>query len=502
MQLCVSIQGPSLSLVKEQIERAVSEGANLVELRWDLFDAFDPEELSACLEKSPIGIISTVRTKPQGGAFSGTRQEYEEQVVRCASCRPEWVDVEVTAPAGMVQRLRTLMPQTKILVSNHILEQTPTALEELLNELRSLSGDAYKLATTASNSLDTLRLLRACRDANLQKPLLCGIAMGEDGAFGRVLAPLARMPLMFASLSEQEATASGQLSLRELRSIYHQARVSKDSRLFALIGDPVALSPGHLVHNSVFSSLDIPAVYVKIRLQPELLSEFFAEFNQWKWGGLSVTMPLKEAVQEFCARRDFDAIKSGAVNTVVLEKKEVVGYNTDGEGALNAIEAQTPYSIKGAHFVIAGAGGTATAVAVAAKRRGAKVTLVNRHVERAEAVAERLGVEALGLDHLPRLLHAGPEVFANCTSVGLAPDVEACLCKAEDLRAGTLVFDAVAKPPYTRLIRNAWQAGCLTVTGLDMFMEQAVLQYRYWFQQQLNEEDLRRMINTIISQML
>ena len=502
MQLCVSVKGPTLIRITEQLERAVSEGANLVELRWDLFESFDPEELHPLLESYPLGILSTVRSQGQGGQFSGTPQEYEERVMRCATCRPEWVDVEVSAPVGMIQRLRTRMPQTKILVSNHILDGTPTALDQSFVELKSLPGDLFKLATTASNSIDTLSLLQAIREENCQKPLFCGIAMGEDGAFGRVLAPLVNMPLMFAALSDEEATAPGQLSIRELRSTYRQMRVDRTTRLFALIGDPVEPSPGHLVHNSIFNSLDLPAVYVKIRLLPDLLVSFFNKLRAWNWGGLSVTMPLKAAVQRLCDRRDFDAVESGAVNTVVFEKNQVVGYNTDGEGALNAIEAQTPYSMKGARFVIAGAGGTATAVAVAAKRRAARVTLVNRHPERAKAVAERVGVEAFGLDHLPRLLHEGPEVFANCTSVGLAPDREQCLCKPEDLRENTLVFDAVANPPYTRLIRNAWQAGCNTVTGLDMFTEQALLQYRYWFQGQLDEEDLRRLINTIISQLL
>ncbi len=185
----------------------------------------------------------------------------------------------------------------------------------------------------------------------------------------------------------------------------------------------------------------------------------------------------------------------GAVNTLVRRPDgRLVGYNTDCTAALNAIEAGLKKSLAGLTVVVVGAGGAGRAVAFGAAHRGARVLIANRNLERAKALAETVGGDAIEWSALQNGQVRG-DVLANTTSLGMHPDVDSTPIPASAVSNFGLVFDAVYTPLETRLLREARQAGVRTVDGLEMFIGQAAEQFKLFTGKQAPVELMR---NTVL----
>ena len=128
-------------------------------------------------------------------------------------------------------------------------------------------------------------------------------------------------------------------------------------------------------------------------------------------------------------------------------------------------------------FGIIGAGGIARAVVAALTHHAAVVTVYNRTVPRAEKLAAEFGAAAAGLDALTDL---SAEIVVNGTSVGMHPDIDRTPVPVEVVGRASVVFDTVYNPPVTRLLRAAAAAGCRTVSGVDLFVNQAAAQFKLW----------------------
>ena len=185
------------------------------------------------------------------------------------------------------------------------------------------------------------------------------------------------------------------------------------------------------------------------------LSEFFPLAKELGVRGLSVTMPLKEKVLPFVDRGD---LKLGAINTLVFKQGEITGVNTDGQGALDALEKRG--AVRGKTVVLLGAGGAARAIALEAKRRGALLFIVNRTREKGEALARAVG----GVCDFPSRY----DILINCTPV--SPSVA--------FQPSTLVMDIINRE--TQFLLEAKSAGCQTVLGEEMFINQAAAQAHLW----------------------
>lgn len=494
MLLCLSIIGPDLASVREQIAQAEKVGG-MVELRADLYDNISAEELALIKKQCRLPVLLTLRSDKQGGKFVGDEAERRVYLRHLAAIQPELLDIELGTPRSDVAELRRLLPSTKIVLSYHDLSGMPEDLSLLLHQMQQTPADWYKIAATACSSIDALRMMSFTREVNRLGGHLCGLCMGPYGEITRVLAPIMGVPMTFACLNEQQSAAPGQISADVLHDVYFQQRLTSDSKVVALIGNPVNASKGYIVHNSVFKELSLPYVYVRMAMQPHELSEFFYLMRQLPFRGLSVTMPLKEAVIPFLDAVDGTAQAMGAVNTIIQDEGGLSGYNYDGMGALDAIEEVLEASVYGKSVVVLGAGGAAKAVAHEAKRRGAHVVIANRSHERAHELAHKLGTQAEPLERLPELLKSGPDVVAQMTSVGMLPDVEASLINRDDLQPNTLVFEAISAPKETRLLREAKERGCRVVPGLKMWEGQAIHQQLRWCERDLPAELVRDAIH-------
>ena len=205
------------------------------------------------------------------------------------------------------------------------------------------------------------------------------------------------------------------------------------------------------------------------------MEKFFTRFKDF-FSGLSVTMPAKEQIMPLLDRIDETAGKIGAVNTVVKEGSDWVGYNTDCSGAISALEACTP--LKDKNILILGSGGTAKAIGFGVKEKGGRLTVTYKHnKERGEGLARELDCE---------LIHARDagtrdiDVLINCSPAGMSPNVNETPFPAKDLKEGMVVFDSVYNPLETRLLREAKSAGCKVVLGSELFVNQAARQFELW----------------------
>ena len=251
-------------------------------------------------------------------------------------------------------------------------------------------------------------------------------------------------------------------------------RISPATALCGIVLHPASHTRSPAMHNAAYAALGLDAVFVAFDVEPAGLGAAIAGARALGVRQLAVSIPHKEAVLAHLDEIDETARRIGAVNTVTRRDGRLLGSNTDWVGLARALERET--ELPGRRAVVLGAGGTARAAAFALRERGARVTLLNRSVERAEALARELGAEAAG--PLERLAKLEYDVLVNTTSVGLASDDSPV--PRDALRGGAVVLDVVYDPPETRLLRDARERGARCIGGKWMLVEQAVEQIRLW----------------------
>lgn len=257
-------------------------------------------------------------------------------------------------------------------------------------------------------------------------------------------------------------------------------------KLFALIGDPVGQSLSPAMHNAAFRALGLKCAYIALRVPKPMLADAIAGVRGLDVAGLNVTIPHKISIISLLDELDESANLVGAVNTVKNNRGKLIGFNTDGEGALRALEEKIG-SVKGKEVVLLGAGGAARAIAFSLARAGARLTIANRTVPRAQALASaveqklstNVKVASLNRAELTKALK-NVDVLINATSVGMHPKIDKTLVRANMMRRGLVVYDIVYKPLRTKLLREARRAGGKTIDGLGMLVHQGALAFEIW----------------------
>ena len=258
-------------------------------------------------------------------------------------------------------------------------------------------------------------------------------------------------------------------------------------QVFGVFGDPIAHSLSPTMHNSAFSALGMDCIYHAFRVRPEKLEKAILGAEAMGFGGLNLTVPLKEvALKLDCIKLDPLAERIGAVNTIVFgETGEIKGYNTDGLGAKQALQ-EAAVEIRGSKLVVAGAGGAARAIAFQLAADGAEIIVINRTEGRAIELAQDISAAALpgkvegrGLSGLKTLLQDA-DVLINTTTLGMHPNADTAIATAEELHSGLTVFDIVYNPLETRLLKEAKASGAKPVSGVSMLVYQGAEAFRLW----------------------
>jgi 3-dehydroquinate dehydratase/shikimate dehydrogenase len=518
-KLCVPITVDSAEQALADARAAQAAGADLVELRLDRFTD-DRDAAAKLVEDCPLPVIVTIRPDWEGGDYDGDDADrialIEYLGTTCTG--PAYFDVELATfdrSANLRQKVKLVIDHdgqprptdTGLILSSHDFDTRPS---DLIRRVRAMADypacRVVKLAWFARSLRDNLEAFEIIRDRHKPTIALC---MGELGLMSRVLAKKFGALLTFAALNDQQATAPGQPTVRELKSLYRWDHLNADTQVFGVIGDPVGHSMSPAIHNAGFDQINFNGVYLPLRIAAEYepfkatVASFLDE-PPLHFRGASVTIPHKHNLLRFVEDRQGEieplAAKIGAANTLtVRDDGSLYASNTDYAAALDSVCHAMGIQrdeLKDKRVVVLGAGGAARAVVAGYTAYGSDVAVYNRSLDKAQALADAFDARAHPLDHLPQ---ADFDILINCTPLGMHPNTNAtpydfALSQAPLGDTPRVVFDTIYNPVETRLLREAKAQGHTTVTGLDMFVRQAAAQFTLWTNEPAPTDRFRQVV--------
>jgi shikimate dehydrogenase len=283
-----------------------------------------------------------------------------------------------------------------------------------------------------------------------------------------------------------------------MRSI---ADVNPNTQLCAVIGNPVSHSLSPAIHNRAFQELGLDFVYLAFRVE-DVRSAVSGMRALENFRGLSVTIPHKVAIIEHLDEvAEVDA-QIGSINTVVNEAGSLRGFGSDGPGARQAL-VEGEVEVAGEPVLILGSGGAARAIGFDLAHRAKPSSLVILGVVEDELetlvrdLKERTGVNATGELLSDRSLErriAESRVLIHATPVGMHPREDECLVPPEWMHAELAVMDIVYNPYPTRLLKDAEARGIKTIPGIEMFVNQALLQFEAWTGERAPREVMKQVV--------
>jgi 3-dehydroquinate dehydratase/shikimate dehydrogenase len=472
-------------MVTVEIQEAAKRGARFLELRLD-FIARAPD-LRRLLRDKPCPMIATVRRRQDGGRWNGTEDARQMLLKHCIVGGFDWIDLE-TDIADEIRRFK----EVKRIVSYHNLTEFPEDLEEIYAGMCKQDADVLKLVVCAQTPVDNLRVLNLLRGTKRPTVAFCS---GDIGYPSRILSLKFGSPFTYAAFNKERGVVPGMPAFDELKRIYRPGEIDSDTTLYGVVGDPVAQSLSPLVHNAAFRELKINARYVPFRVPAEDLDQFITDASELDIRGLSVTIPHKEAVLRRLTKIDGAVVGVGAANTIVFQDSQLHGYNTDYRAAMDCLEStlgiredEAPNRLTGKTALVLGAGGAAKAIAYGLIRRKMEVVICGRTFERAQKLAQRLGCRAI---EWPVRHTVAADILVNCTPVGMHPNVDETPYDSYRLRPSMVVFDTVYNPENTLLVKDARGRNCTVITGVEMFVRQASLQFQLFTGQEAPADLMR-----------
>lgn len=538
-KLTVPISADNLETAKEQIKTAAKAGAEMLELRTDYL-----KDLSVELVKSLIGqaktitklpIIVTCRDKAEGGANNWHLKLRLDILVTAAQAGAEFIDFEyanflATENRELIERALAEHPHCRLIVSAHNFKGKFENIGRLYRDIETLYPAAIpKLVYTANHINDCFEAFDLLEAKRHRAIIFC---MGAAGLVSRIIAKKLGSLVTYASIDEAGATAPGQLTIDEFKNLYRYDDIKPDTQLYGVIADPVGHSLSPHIHNACFAAAGLNKLYLPLWVQggPEQFDEFMEHIFSRKYldfTGFSITIPHKESALEF-TKAKFGFVeplteKIDAANTLLVDsratsdERRIRVYNTDYAGAIdaltNAMGIERP-ALKDIPAAVIGAGGVARTIVAALADSGAKIKIYNRTVKKAERLTAEFGCEYAGLDELKTL---DAKLLVNCTSIGMkktedrrqktSRDRKGADGSASDespvpakyLKEGMFVFDTVYNPAETLLLKQAKELGCKTISGLDMFLNQAKTQFKLFTGQNPDTKLMRKTVLNCLS---
>ncbi|OLS13415.1 MAG: shikimate dehydrogenase [Promethearchaeota archaeon CR_4] len=262
--------------------------------------------------------------------------------------------------------------------------------------------------------------------------------------------------------------------------------ISSKTKVLGIIGSPIEHSMSPVMHNAALQGLNLDYRYLAFHVPLERLSSAIDGIRGLGIVGVNVTIPHKENVMKLLDEIDEKAIKIGAVNTIKNVCGRLIGRNTDAEGAMEAIK-NVGWKLDRSNVVIIGAGGAARAIAFALAREVPRIVILN--IEENQARKLTTDLEAFTKTTIMHYLldeertqHEVLEadLLIHATSIGMHPNVEQSLVPKKCLHSDLHVFDIVYNPLETKLLKDAREAGCPTLGGIDMLVNQGALAFKWW----------------------
>jgi len=520
--VCVPIMVNDVAPALEDARGARALGADLVEYRVD-------ELFTGSVAESAVPCILTCRPTWEGGAYDGPEDARVAMFERLGTSDhpPRYIDVELAAyrkSANMRMKVDLAVgagaggaaDRPGLILSIHDFDGRPHDLtRRVADAWAQHAASVVKIAFRARSLRDNLELFELLRDP--PKPTIA-LGMGEFGLMSRVLAPSFGAFLTFASLRETSATAPGQPTISELLTRYRFRSIGPQTKLYGVIGWPVAHSMGPLIHNAGFEAIGHDGVYLPLPIAADE-NDPEATYTSFKatladlirndhpntkpplLAGASITLPFKQSMLRFSREDQAWEWEPRSADDERLRQAESVGacntlsFRTDGKHwfpelantdilAIRQLLAERigddrPYST-----AIIGAGGVARAAAWATS---GDLTIYARSPERAHSMIDLLGKRegALSVKPLDDLPKARAHLFINCTPIGMegGPEPHGLsipIHEMDPLPPETIFFDTVYNPMETPMLRAARDRGYQTIEGVEMFVRQAAAQFEMW----------------------
>jgi 3-dehydroquinate dehydratase / shikimate dehydrogenase len=418
-----------------------------------------------------VTAIGTCRRADNGGKFKGSLASQLEVLTKARTAGCQLVDLEIqSALKSKPEAIARLRSRAGLIVSFHDFRGT-RHLDETLEKMLKVPADFYKVVTTATTLSDNVAMMRFLQARSGQHALI-GLCMGEQGIISRVLNVRAGSAFTFGAVSADLKTAPGQLSARDLRSVYRIDQVDTATRVYGVAGDPIEHSHSPVIMNAALRRENVNGVYLP--LHAKTLKDLIHCVREIPLHGLSITMPYKQAILPYLDNTDAHTTKIGACNTVVRgQDGKLYGFNTDTAGVVRPLEQRI--AIENAKILVLGAGGAARAAVFGLKERGAEVWILNRTAAKAQKLARQAKARTIKRADLRKIAF---DVIINATPVGMG-NTRDCPLKDEEIQA-RIVFDMIYDPVETHLLQIARAKGIAVIPGIEMFVQQAARQFEIW----------------------
>ncbi|HTS36184.1 MAG TPA: shikimate dehydrogenase [Candidatus Solibacter sp.] len=473
-RVCLAVIGDDPNEMVDKAEAMVRDNSFL-EFRLDYLSkpGLAIARVKRFIESHPgTVVIATCRRQASGGKFRGSIASQLDVLNKAIAAGCQLVDVELqTALKCKPEQIQRVRNKAALVLSFHDFRGTKK-LDETLEKMLAYPADFYKVVSTATTLSDNVTVMKfLAREGDRHS--VVSMCMGEQGIISRVLGVRAGSAFTFASAGSGQETAPGQVTAQELRNVYRIEQVDAATRVYAVVGDPIAHSLSPAIMNAAFRRENVNAVY--LALHAKTLKDLLACVREIPIHGLSVTMPYKEAILPHLDNTDSHTSKIGACNTVVrAQDGKLYGFNTDAAGIVRPLERRLN-TLEGARILVLGAGGAARAAVFGLKERGSEVYILNRSLPPAKKLAHQARARMVKRPDLKKLAF---DVIINATPVGMGNIRETPL-QDKEINA-RYVFDMVYDPAETRLLKLAKERGAQIIPGIEMFVHQAARQFEIW----------------------
>jgi len=486
-RVCVAIIAPTAAEMVEKAE-AVVRNNPFIELRLDYLrqPASVFQKLRSFADYHPEAlVIATCRRAGHGGKFRGSLAAQIDVLIKAAASGGQFVDLEVESAAALRSKdLDRLRAAAAVIISFHDFRAT-RKLDEAFEKMSAFPADFYKVVSTANSLYDNVTMMKFL-ERQSEKHSMIGLCMGEPGIISRVLCVRAGSVFTFASAAVGEETAPGQVAAATLRDIYRIDQVDAATKVYGVVGDPVAHSLSPLMMNTAFRRENVNGVY--LALHATKLSDLLACVRHIPLHGFSITMPYKQEIIPHLDKTDAFTEKISACNTVIrTQDGKLYGYNTDVAGVVRPLEQRL--QLAGAKVLVVGAGGSARAAVFGLKERGAEVFIMNRTTSVGQKLARQARAKFLSRTQMRALQF---DVIVNATPVGMG-GAKASPLGTKELNA-RILFEMVYSPVETKLVKLARAKGMQVITGVEMFVQQGARQFEIWTGKPAPVDDMYRVV--------
>ena len=489
-KVCISLSAHTPAEMLDKARAALNDSLFL-EFRLDTLSKPDSAVFRPFLTDNPaVTAIATCRRIEHGGHFVGTLAQELTHLTAAAAAGFHILDLELESAEVLspIQLADLRSTRAALLVSHHNFAASAD-LDAIYARIDASRPDLIKIVSTATTLADNLALRRLLKRHNGPAKIVA-IAMSESGIPSRILGPFWGADFTFASASQGEETAPGQIDVRTLLDLYRLDRINSATKLYGVAGNPVRSSLSPLMLNTAFRCESVDAIYLP--LQTTSLSDLLQLVRELPLSGLSVTMPFKRDILAHLETVDPLSAKIGACKPVLRNPNcKLHGLNTDVACIVGPLEKRVP--LNGIRALVLGAGGAARAAVFGLQDKGAEVCILNRTPEAAEGLAQQAQAKVLNREALHE---TKVDIVVNATPIGMTGQTTGSPLEAHELAAlqPELVFDLVYNPLDTPLLTLAREQSISAIAGVEMFVRQGARQFELWTGRPAPEEEMLRVV--------